>query len=200
MSIKEQVSVKRARSVLMSTSEEEILQGRTKVKAREEMESLQVEAATAAAAVTTKAAPREAQGAALGAAKAALKAVEAAKEAVEVPVLLALQRVRRKALKVEEDQKAIGEAAQKAPSEKDLQGERRRRCASTTSLENVSSAIAVTTGILVSANSIKKENAPKVTNAYIAIRPEASWWVDPIPGRRSHQKGPRTKNLQGGHL
>ncbi len=157
MSIKEQVSVKRARSVLMSTSEDEIQQGRTKVKAREEMESLQVEAATAAAAVTTKAAPREAQGAALGAAKAALKAVEAAKEAVEVPVLLALQRVRRKALKVEEDPKAIGEAAQKALSEKDLQGEQQRRCASTTSLENVSLAIDATTGILVSANSIKKE-------------------------------------------
>ncbi len=200
MSIKEQVSVKRARSVLMSTSGDGIQQGRTKVKAREEMESLQVEAATAAAAVTTKAAPREAQGAALGAAKAALKAVEAAKEAVEVPVLLALQRVRRKALKVEEDPKAIDETARKERTEKDLQGERENQSASTTSMGNVSLVTSATIGTLVFANSIKKENAPKVTNAYIAIRPEASWWVDPIPGRRSHQKGPRTKNLQGGHL
>ena len=158
----------------MSTSVEEIQQGRTKVKAREEMESLQVEAATAA-----KAARAVRTGAALEAAKAALKAVEAAKEAVEVPVLLALQRVRRKALKVEEDPKAIDETARKERTEKDLQGEQRRRCASTTSLENVSSATAVISGILVSANSIKKENAPKVTNAYSAIRPEQSWWVIP---------------------
>ncbi len=157
------------------------------------MESLQVEAATAA-----KAARAVQKGAALKAAKAA-KAVEAAKEAVEVPVL-ALQRVRRKALKVEEDPKAIDETARKERTEKDLQGERENQSASTTSMGNVSLVTSATIGILVFANSIKKENAPKVTNAYIAIRPEASWWVDPIPGRRSHQKGPRTKNLQGGHL
>ena len=151
MSIREQGSVKRAKSAPMSTNVEETSQGRSKARARVEMESLQVEAATAAKAA------RAVRGAALEAAKAALKAVEAAKEAVEVPVLLALQRVRRKALKVEEDPKAIGATAQKALTEKDLQGEQQRRCASTTSLENVSLAIDATTGILVSANSIKKE-------------------------------------------